>query len=420
MGLWQASVGNAAACLISRMPLERPDTGQDHLVPETAEQPVGIYIHIPFCETKCPYCSFISYPAQDPEFINSYIEALERQVWEMAVQPWVRKRKFHSLFVGGGTPSSIDPVKLSGLIAECLDAFDFIQISETLPEVTVEVNPNTVNDNLLTGLRGAGVNRISIGMQALADRMLKNIGRLHSVEDNLQAFERTRNAGFSNINLDLMYGLPYQDENIWEDSLRQAAGLSPEHFSVYELTIEPGTPFFELAKKKSLNLPAEEKVVAMFMKAREILAAEGYQHYEISNYGRSGFACRHNITYWENGNYLGLGAGAVSCFSGLRIKNEEDPRQFIKLLNRKQMPYAEAEFLSLEAGFRETVIMGLRLTNGVSVRHLESRFGLTPHKYYGKILEELMRRELITETEGRLKLTRKGMLLANRVMEQLV
>ena len=403
------------------MPLENhKTTGHDNLTPDTFVQPAGIYVHIPFCQTKCPYCSFVSYPGLGSTFKNSYMEALAEQARIMANHPWVRKSNFSSLFIGGGTPSGIETERLASFIAACLDKFDFIQINGREPEVSVEVNPKTVNRELLQQLQQAGVNRLSIGMQAFSDVMLRNIGRMHTVKDNFQAFAWARAAGFTNVNLDLMYGLPGQNEATWEESLQRAVALGPEHLSVYELTVEPGTPFAELADKGKLNLPSEAVTFAMFKRVREILAANNYLQYEISNYCRSGFACSHNINYWENGNYLGLGAGAFSCFSGVRIKNVESPEGFIKLINSNQAPFADAEFLPLEARFRETVIMGLRMTGGISIKSLEDRFGLTLQKYYGSVIGKLMDDKLLEEEEGRLRLASKGQFLANRVMAQLV
>jgi putative oxygen-independent coproporphyrinogen III oxidase len=399
------------------MSLEISDNKNFSLTPETNEQPAGIYVHIPFCRTKCPYCSFISYPGSDSAHQASYLKALSKQVLEMAAHPWAGKRTFHSLFIGGGTPSSVDPVKLTNCIAFCLNNFNYSENGTRKAEVTVEVNPNTVTPDLLEKLRAAGVNRLSIGTQSFSETMLNNIGRTHTVKDNFRAFERARAAGFANINLDLMYGLPGQDETIWKDTLQQALALAPEHFSIYELTIEPGTPFAERPGNGKLELPSEKTGLAMFGQARELLSINGYRHYEISNYGRPGFACRHNVNYWENGNYIGLGAGAVSCFSGVRVRNEERTDRFIEQLNNKQPPYSEAEFLPLEARFRETVIMGLRLIEGVSVTRLQQRFGLTPQKYYGDLLDNLMNQGLIEEAGNRLRLTRRGLVLANRVME---
>jgi oxygen-independent coproporphyrinogen-3 oxidase len=355
----------------------------------------------------------------DSQFKNNYIQALTKQTQEVAANSWSRTRKFQSLFVGGGTPSTIDPEKMATFIAVCLDAFDFTGPNNAL-EVTLEANPNTINPEILERLRQAGINRLSLGVQAFSDIMLDNIGRKHTVQDGVKAFDFARTAGFTNINLDLMFGLPGQDVSNWKKSLQQALALSPEHLSVYELTVEQGTPFAELAGKGKLDLPPEDAALAMFEHAQEALAACGYSQYEISNYARRGFECSHNINYWENGSYIGLGAGAVSSYSGVRIKSEESPELFMHKINRNLPPYTEAEFLPREARFRETVIMGLRMIAGVSVSRLEKQFGLTPQEYYGNILNRLKNEDLLEEVKSRLRLTQKGLLLANRVMEQLV
>ncbi len=398
----------------------KPLKGRSLFAPETAEGPAGIYVHIPFCRTKCPYCSFVSYPGVEKEVQNNYIRALGRQAQKIAEHPWSRSRKFQSLFIGGGNPPTIDSGRLAGFIGACLEAFDFSLATGKKPEVSLEANPNSVNPKMLENFLESGVNRLSLGVQVLSDSMLKKIGRKHSVEDSLKAYELARNAGFTNINLDLMYGLPGQDIASWEKTLQQAVALLPEHFSVYELTVEAGTPFAEQAAEGTLDLPPEDEILGMFEYAGKVLAAAGYSHYEISNYGRRGFACRHNINYWENGSYVGLGAGAVSCYSGVRFKNETDPQRFIQMLENDITPYAEAEFLPIQARFRESVIMGLRMTAGVSVARLKSRFGLVPTQYYGETLFRLKSQKLLEEVEGRLRFTQKGMVLANMVMAQLV
>ena len=398
----------------------KPARKELHLLPETAESPAGIYAHIPFCQAKCPYCSFVSYPGMSEDIRGSYIRALIIQAQEMARHPWSRARKFHSLFIGGGTPSAADPENLAAFVATCLKDYDFNLKPDEEPEVTLEANPNSINPEMLARFRQAGVNRLSLGQQSFSDVMLNNIGRKHTAQEGINAFVSARAAGFVNINLDLMYGLPGQDVADWEKSLQQAVSLAPEHLSVYELTIEPGTPFAALSSQGKLDLPHEEETLAMIAQAREILAVNGYWQYEISNYARKGFACIHNINYWENGSYLGLGGGAVSSFSGVRIKSTENPVQYTGMIDNGSLPFKEAEFLPLNARFRETVIMGLRMTGGVLLARLEKQFGVTPQVYYGETLARLMGLELLEEAAGRLRLTPKGLLLANRVMEELV
>jgi oxygen-independent coproporphyrinogen-3 oxidase len=402
------------------MPFAKPNIKERHLHPDTAEGPAGIYVHIPFCQSKCPYCAFVSYQDMAGEVKSNYIRALHRQVDEMASHPWSRARKFHSLFIGGGTPSAVDSKKMTVFIGACLEAYDFSARPNNEPEVTLEANPNSIDAQMLQRFRRTGVNRLSIGIQSFSDTMLKNIGRTHSAREGIEVFELARAAGFTNINVDLMYGLPGQDIAAWENSLQQVVSLNPEHISVYELTIEQGTPFAELVHRKKLDLPHEEAILSMFERAGEVLSVHGYRQYEISNYARRGFECIHNINYWENGSYIGLGGGAVSCFSGVRIKSEENPVRFTHMINTGRMPFKEAEFLSLCARFRETVIMGLRMIGGVSISRLEKQFGLTPQIYYGETLDSLIRKQLLVAEKGRLRFTPKGLLLANRVMTQLV
>jgi oxygen-independent coproporphyrinogen-3 oxidase len=217
-----------------------------------------------------------------------------------------------------------------------------------------------------------------------------------------------------------MYGLPGQSLEDWQNSLETAVDLAPEHLSVYELTIEENTVFADLASQGRLDLPDEETVLAMFELARDVLGADGYTQYEISNYCRKGFQSVHNVNYWENGSYLGLGSGAFSCFSGVRIQNEGDPQRFIDMVTRHQKPFKEAEILSRDPRFRETIIMGLRMLDGIPIRLLEKRFGMAPEKYYGETLEALLDQGFLEIKHNRLRLTTRGIPLANRVMAQLV
>ena len=420
MGLWPALVKSAAAYWINTMVFSGPNKKQQQLSPETFEGHAGIYVHIPFCQSKCPYCSFVSYEGMDTNTKNRYMQNLLQQAQDMARHPWSRTRKFHSLYIGGGTPSTVNVSAMADFVAECLEIFDFAALSRKAPEVTMEVNPNTINEAMLKRFRQAGVNRLSIGSQSFSDAMLKTIGRKHSAQDAVQALKFARAAGFANISLDLMYGLPGQDLENWQNTLGLALDLAPEHLSVYELTIEQGTVFYEQMRRGRLDLPNEETSLAMFEYAREILSANCYNHYEISNYARNGFQSIHNVNYWENGSYIGLGSGAVSCFSGVRVQSEKNPERYIEMIIGQQPPFREAEFLSLNARFRESVIMGLRMTAGVSVSLLEKRYGMTPEKYYGETLNVLFEQKLLEEKKDRLQLTEKGLLLANRVMAELV
>jgi oxygen-independent coproporphyrinogen-3 oxidase len=348
-----------------------------------------------------------------------YLAAVKQQARQMAMHPWSKSIRFTTLYVGGGTPTLYGHEALASLLKTCLVSFGFADDSAQV-EVTVEANPNTVTLEKLRGLKQAGVNRLSFGCQSFSDRLLATLGRGHTGADGCAAVRHGRTAGFDNISLDLMYGLPNQTVADWQQTLETAIGLAPEHFSLYELTIEGNTPFGNRLRAGDIVLPDEDTVLEMEAITREMLASSGYERYEISNYARPGFQCEHNTIYWQNGIYLGLGAGAVSYFEGLRIRNVADSRDYSHLVGEGQHPFHDGECLSLEASFRETVIMGLRLTAGIDCHRLEQRFGLTPLAYYGTTLEGLIEEKLIELHQGHLRLTDQGRPLANQVLAQLV
>ncbi|MFZ5774634.1 MAG: radical SAM family heme chaperone HemW [Thermodesulfobacteriota bacterium] len=381
--------------------------------PACGEEPPGLYLHIPFCKSKCAYCSFNSQACTQPP--PEYLEALSRQIAFWSGHPWCQERIFSSLFIGGGTPT-IYGERLAGLVSQCLGAFRFSEDAE----VSVEANPNTVDAATLDALRRAGVNRLSLGGQSLSDRLLAMIGRTHTAAEVRAAVIMARQAGFVNLNLDLIYGLPDQRVADWQETLEVALSFAPEHLACYELTIEEGTPFGEARDAGRLVLPGEEEVLAMEEITHALAGQAGLQRYEISNYARPGFQCRHNLNYWRNGSYLGLGAGAVSCLSGMRVSMVDAAERYVALLEQERQPVAEAECLPLAASFRETVVMGLRLLEGVSVERLRGRFGLTAQEYYGSILEELQSQGLVSMGKGRLRLTERALPVANQVLARLV
>ncbi len=383
------------------------------VTPASGEESPGLYLHIPFCKSRCAYCSFNSHACESPP--AAYLAALAGQIRYWADQQWCRERTFSTLFVGGGTPT-IYGEELAALIRLCLKSFTFAEA----PEVTVEGNPNTVTVEALTALRRAGVNRLSLGVQAFSGRLLGALGRSHTVAEAHAAIAAARTAGFANINLDLMYGLPGQSMTDWRDTLEQALAHAPEHLACYELTIEEETPFAGLVERGELILPEEEEVLSMAGLTRDLLALAGLQRYEISNYAAPGNQCRHNLNYWRNGDYLGLGAGAVSCLSGFRFSAVREPEPFAGLVQQGELPLFEGECLPLAVRFRESVVMGLRMTEGISLARLQRRFGLTPQGYYGKMLEELQQQGLIVLAPDSLRLTEAGLPVANQVLSRLV
>ena len=384
------------------------------ITPESGEQAPGLYLHIPYCKSKCGYCSFNSYPCDMPP--ASYLEAIREQALFFAGQQWSRDRVFSTIFIGGGTPTIYGDDELAELLAFVRQRF---QLSDN-PEISIEGNPNSINGQSLAHMRRAGVNRLSIGVQAFSDRLLKGIGRAHSVAQAIEAISQAREAGFDNINLDLIYGLPGQSLADWRESLEMALEFVPEHLALYELSVEEGTPFAALQEAGKLVLPEDDELALMEEAAQEMLAGSDLVRYEISNYARPGRECRHNINYWQNGSYLGLGAGAVSCFSGLRVKNVADPEQFINLIAAGKSPCHDGECLPQAARFRESVIMGLRLLEGVSLNLLKEQYGLTPRDYYGKVLDDLLAQDLVELDEVSLRLSARGLPVANQVLARLV
>lgn len=374
-----------------------------------------LYLHVPFCLSKCGYCSFNSYPSAGQD-LQKYLKALLCEAAGMAHHPWVQDRIFSSLYIGGGTPTLYGSGELASLVEHCLKLYKFTDA----PEISVEANPNTLTAEKLGALKKAGVNRLSIGIQSFSDAILKSIGRTHSAAEGALAVEMARDAGFKNVSLDLIYGLPGLDGQIWHETLSAAMALRPDHFSFYELMVEEGTQIASDIDKGVLKLPDEEVVLPMQEEAENMLEKHGYHRYEISNYTKPGHECRHNIHYWENRSYLGLGAGAVSSLSGVRLSNSKNPDTYSDTIMNNGQPYKDAECLSREAHFRETVIMGLRMMKGVSLQTIQDRFGISLVEYYGDILDRLLEKNLIVIESDFLRLTKRCLPVANQVLSELV
>lgn len=374
----------------------------------------GIYVHIPFCLSKCDYCAFASWPCRRPP--ASYLEAVLLQARRLAELPWSRERTFGTIFIGGGTPTIYPPEQLTELLAELRRLFRL----EAAAEITVESNPNTLTLEGLQQLRRAGVNRLSIGVQSFDDGLLRAVGRGHDRSCALAAIARAKEAGFEDFNLDLIYGLPGQTLARFRADLTTALEAEPTHLAIYQLTPEEGTPLAARLATGAETLPDQDQSADMEELARELTRPLVYEQYEVANYCQPGYQCRHNLNYWHNGSYLGLGAAAYSCLSGLRIGNVRSPGLYRRLLAAGQAPYASAEALGREAAFRETVIMGLRLRRGVEIAELEKRFALTPQGYYGTMLNRLLDLGLLIDDDGRLALSERAFPMANQVLSQLV
>ena len=380
------------------------------------EHQAGLYVHVPFCRRKCGYCSFFSFAPQ-PGDLERFCSSLRLQMRQMAELPEVAGLSFSTIFFGGGTPSILPPPILAELLAElrCLFAFSVDE-----PEISIEVNPGTIDGDGLFALRRAGFNRLSIGVQSLDDRELFLLGRIHSREEALATIAAARRGGFENVSFDLMYGLPDQTVAGWRHTLDLALALEPVHLSMYELTVEPGTDFARQARAGAWVLPSEDEVVMMMAAISSAIGVNPLQRYEISNYAVPGWECRHNCNYWDNGRYLGLGPGAVSSMAGVRRTAVADLAEFCRRIDAGHPVWQEEERLDPEAAFRETVVMGLRMLTGVSITGLRQRFGFDLPAYYGPTLDRLIGAGLLVLEGDRLRLSATGLPLANPVMAELV
>lgn len=364
-----------------------------------------LYIHIPFCVRKCAYCDFLSAPGSE-EAKASYTEALLREIEAVKIE----KREVSSIFVGGGTPSALSPSLMGDIFEKIHKSFSVAPDAE----ITIEANPGTLSNEKLFLYRNVGINRLSLGLQSPEAAELKSLGRIHTYEEFMESFSLAREAGFQNINVDLMCALPDQTYEGWVRNLRKVAALHPEHISAYSLIIEEGTPF----AKRKLNLPDEDTEYRMYEDTAGILAEYGYEQYEISNYAKKDLACQHNVGYWTRKEYLGLGLGAASLWGNQRFSNTSD---FSLYLNNSGFPEkirGDRETLSLEAEMSEFMFLGLRMTKGVSKAEFLEGFGVPIECVYGKVLDKYKSVGLLEETEGRIFLTRAGIHVSNGVMAE--
>ncbi len=403
-----------------------------------------LYIHIPFCARKCSYCDFLSFAA--PERV--YREYMDKLIEEICGQgPNFQEYRVSTIFVGGGTPSILPADLIMELFATLSENFDIALDAE----VTLEANPGTLTMEKLEVYRQSGINRLSIGLQSADDKELKYLGRIHSYDSFLKSYQRARQAGFKNINVDLMSALPGQDVHSWKTTLKKVMMLKPEHISAYSLIIEEGTPFFERfgepeCKKGLLSggqqenskkpetasevaaraavmtlpdLPDEDTDREMYHLTKEMMAAQGYERYEISNYAKKGYECRHNTGYWTGVEYLGLGLGASSYTYGYRYHNTEDLQEYLSLnLYEGGAAARDIEELSLEDKMEEFMFVGLRMMQGVSGSEFLERFGLNMWNVYGDVLKKLEQQGLIEVEAPMVRLTERGIDVSNVVLSE--
>lgn len=376
----------------------------------------GVYVHVPFCERRCHYCDFNVYLLREGD-VEGYLQAVIEEARLYARAVGTVGHGFDTLFLGGGTPTALSSAQLERLLAGLRAHLPLAPDAE----ITVEANPGTLSPAKLAALRRGGVNRISLGVQAFQDHHLERLGRIHRVRHVEESVARAREAGFGNLNLDLMFGLPLQTLAEWEESLERALALEPEHLSCYSLIVEEGTPFGDLHARGQLPLPEEDVELAMFQRAIEVLEGGGFRHYEVSNYARPGRESRHNRIYWENGEWLGLGPGAHAQWGGRRFANVRRPEAYQRaLLEDGRLPIEWEETLSREVQMEDTLILGLRLREGVSLERFRRRFGVCATEAFAGPLRRARAAGFVEVVDGRLRLTPQGLLLANQLFVELV
>lgn len=392
-----------------------------------------LYLHIPFCMKKCSYCDFLSAPA-DEKTQNRYVAALLREIKYYGA--CCRDRRVSTIYIGGGTPSWLQEIYMELILKQLRVSF---AIDENA-EITVECNPGTLTENKLRTYQRCGVNRLSIGLQSTMNDELKMLGRVHTYEQFLRNYELAREIGFSNINIDLMSALPYQTVPKYLTSLKRVIALKPEHISAYSLMIEKGTPFYEKYRFDAVKreagmatetLPSEETEYEIYTRTQELLGEAGYHHYEISNYARPGYECRHNIGYWKRADYLGLGLGAASLIENVRCSNLSDLSSYIEetadihAVEADGIPrgittnlHEQADAVTRKAQIEEYMFLGLRMTEGITRADFRNTFGVEIEAVYGDLLPMLIDEGLICMEAGILRLTKRGTDISNYVLSQ--
>ena len=378
----------------------------------TDRAPKSLYVHVPFCEGKCRYCDFYSV-VPSPGAIGRYLDALRVEI--DLVQPQA-SGTFETVYIGGGTPTVLAEAELAELLAVVRDAFEIA----TDAEVTVEANPGTLSVAKLRVLKDCRVNRLSIGAQSFEDRLLRILGRRHRAGEITDALEAARAEGLTNLSLDLIFGVPTQTVADWMHDLEKLLTCDVPHVSTYSLTYEKGTPLADALERGELTRVDEEDDLRMYETVIDTLAANGYDHYEISNFARPGFACRHNEVYWANASYLGLGPSAVSYLDGERRRNVASVEAYAERLGTGALPVDFAERLDAERRARETVVMNLRRTRGINVAAFRRHTGFDVLRLVARELEVLSRQELVAVDEETICLTRRGRMVADTVLSELV
>ncbi len=378
---------------------------------------LSIYLHIPFCVRKCLYCDFLSYAASAAE-MKSYVNLMLRQIKEESV--FYRDHRVVSVFLGGGTPSLLPAEEVEGILRAVRENY---RMADEV-EITIECNPGTTAAEKLKDYITYGINRLSIGLQSTKNEELARIGRIHNYEAFLNTYQAAREAGFTNINIDLMAALPGQSITSYRESLERVTALLPEHISAYSLILEEGTPLYD--RREQYHFPTEEEDRNMYQMTKEYLGEKGYQRYEISNYAREGFACRHNQVYWQRGDYVGFGLGAASMVRDVRWSMPESMGAYqdyvegmpVRVDNLSYRHFPGAHVLTIQEQMEEFMFLGLRMMCGVDCRTFDDKFGQEMEAVYGPVIAQMMSQGLIQKEGERIKLSDRGIDVSNYVMAE--
>ena len=387
-------------------------------------EPFSLYLHIPFCTVKCGYCDFNAYAGKE-HLIPSYAQALvkEAQLWRTATAG----RSVSTVFFGGGTPSLMPVEEMATMMEGFRATFDILPEAE----ISLEANPGSLDEAYLRGLLELGFNRLSIGVQSFHDEELEALDRTHSAAEAGEAFQAARSAGFRNVSIDLMFGLPEQQMASWQESVETALALEPDHISLYALTVEEGTPLARDVARGRTPAPSPDAQADQYEWTEERLAKAGYEHYEISNWAKPGYRCEHNLTYWRCREYLGLGAGAHSYLDGVRFAVAALPTKYLELVDEswqdlqsggemKMRQVVSGEPITPELAMADTLILGLRVVEGVELAQFQQQFGMDALKRFEEELREPFEAGLVEEVGGNLRLTRRGRLLGHEVFARLL
>ena len=372
---------------------------------------IGLYIHIPFCRQKCLYCDFPSWAGKEDR-MQAYVDALTTEIRKRATEH--TDKKVVSVFFGGGTPTTLSIPMLEQLMAAVFENWDIAEAAE----ITTEANPGTLDGEMAAALKKMGFNRLSMGVQAWQNRLLKSLGRIHTIESFQENYKAVREAGFENVNTDLMFALPNQTMEDWQETVKNIVALNPEHISAYSLILEEGTPFFDRYEKGELEPASEELDREMYHWAVGYLAEHGYEQYEISNFAKKGRQSRHNRIYWQAEEYLGMGLGSHSYMNGERFHNTYDLQEYINADGEVSVLKEEVEIITREDALAEFMFLGLRLTEGVSFARFRERFGVEMKNIYGSQIEELLKDGLLEDDEKGIRLTARGVDISNVVFEK--